>query len=99
MGELSNVDSEKIMSSTSRMETEVGNVQSGILAFKEAIAKLDSTWTSENKTIFMQSFEKDSEAMVEMIEQMSEICESLKSMAKSYDTSESDITSRMSSLR
>ncbi len=99
MGELSNIDSDKIVSCAGRMETEVSNVQNGITAFREAITKLDSTWVSENKSIFMQSYERDSEAMTEMVDQMYEICESLKTMAKSFDESENNIAGKISSLR
>ncbi len=99
MGELSNVNSANITASAGKMEAEISNVQSGITMFRDAISKLNNTWTGESKNVFMQSFETDSEAMNEMVAQMSEVCESLKHMAQTYDESESNISSRLQSLR
>ncbi len=99
MGEISNVDSDKIMSCANKMESEVANVQSGVTMFREAVTKLESTWVGESKIAFMQSFERDSEAMVEMVEQMREICDQLKQMANSYSSNESNIQGKLRSLR
>ncbi len=99
MGELSNVDSEKIVATAARMGDEVEQVKNGVMAFRDAIAKLESSWQSENKAIFMQSFEADSEAMAEMVVQMGELCDTLRQAAQSFDESEGNVAGKVGNLK
>ncbi len=95
----SNIDSQKITAAVSRMQTEVSNIATGVQKFSDAIMALDKQWTSEAKTPFMESYQRDHEAMEEMVGQLEENCSLLQEMAQNFDSSESNILSRVRSLR
>ncbi len=99
MAETSNVNSQKITAAVGRMQTEASNIAAGVQKFSEAVTNLDKQWTSEAKSAFMQAYQKDKDAMEEMITQLNENCDLLSNMAQAFDTAESDILSKVSSLR
>ncbi len=99
MAETSNIDSAKINQSVSRMQSEVATIQAGVQKFSDAVLGLDRQWTSDAKEAFMQVFHNDMEAMNEMVAQLDEYCTTLQQMAQSFDASESDILSKINSIR
>ncbi len=99
MADTSNVNSQKITAAVGRMQTEASNIAAGVQKFSDAVTALDRQWTSEAKAAFMQAYQTDREAMDEMIEQLNENCDLLRNMADTFDAAESDILSKVSSLR
>ncbi len=98
MANTSNIDSDKIISTAASMEKEISVVHSCAQKFSDAMLTLDKQWISESKTVLMQSFNSDLEAMNELAEQMSEFCDLLRNMANSYDSSEKDIADKIKAL-
>ncbi len=99
MAETSNINSQKITAAVARMQTESASIAAGVQKFSDAIMSLDKQWTSDAKAAFMQAYQKDYEAMSEMIEQLNENCDLLRNMADTFDATESNILSKVSSLR
>ncbi len=99
MSDVSNINSQKITSAVGRMETEISNITDGVYKFSDAIEALEKQWTSDAKAAFMQAYQQDREAMNEMLLQLSENCNLLREMAQTFDSSESNILGRISSLK
>ncbi len=99
MADTTNVNSAKINASIGRMQTEATKIAAEAQKFSDAVMALDRQWTSEAKAAFMQAYQTDREAMNEMIEQLNENCELLRSMAETFDATESNILSKVTSLR
>ncbi len=99
MADTSNVNSEKITAAVGRMQTEAANIQNAVQKFSDAVSGLDRQWTSDAKAAFMQAYQTDREAMDEMVEQLNENCDLLRSMADKFNSTEGDILGKVSSLR
>ena len=99
MPDVSNIDSEKILSAISQLDGVVGRLSGCVGKFNDAIGRLDKGWVSEVKAGFMANYQADSEAMQEMLEQLREISEGLKAAAGDFDKTENDVISGISALR
>lgn len=99
MADMTNVDSEKIGSTISQLDESVSNISTCVAKFKEAIAVLDKGWTSSVKSDFMTRYQKDEEAMQEMLGQYREINTQLRDTASDFEKTESEILSGASALK
>lgn len=99
MADMSNVDSEKILSTVNQLDGTVTSIQAQLRKIADAVAGLDKGWTSSVKAEFMSRYQKDEEAMNEMISQYSEISEQLKETAADFDKTENEIVSSVSALK
>jgi len=99
MPDISNIDSEKMISSANQLDSVVDRIQANVSKFAEAIQNLDNGWVSEVKTGFMANFQTDFEAMQEMLFQLREINDGLRDAAGDFDKTESEIITSVSSLR
>lgn len=90
MAALSNVDSEKIRSAVSRMDGIVESISGCIGKFADAIETLDKGWVSGVKADFMARYQKDWEAMQEMLAQYREIGAQLLDAAADLEKTESE---------
>jgi uncharacterized protein YukE len=95
---MSNVDSEKIVSTVSQLDSSTDAMLAQMRKIVEAIAALDKGWTSSVKPEFMTRYQKDEAAMQEMLEQYDEISRGLKDIAADLDKTESDIESSVKAL-
>ena len=98
MPDISNIDSEKILAAAGQLDGIVDRMGAGVAKFTEAIAALDKGWVSEVKAGFMANYQKDTEAMREMLAQLREINEGLRAAATDFDKTEGDIAASFSSL-
>ncbi len=98
MGTMSNIDSDKIISTASTMEKEISVVKSCGQKFSDAILSLDKQWISESKSLIMDSYNTDLDAFNELTSQMLEFCELLKEMARTYEQSELDVADKIKAL-
>ncbi|MDR1728465.1 MAG: WXG100 family type VII secretion target [Acidobacteriota bacterium] len=98
MPDISNVDSEKILSAVSQLEGVVDRINGCVGKFADAIGTLDKGWASEVKASFMDNYQVDWDAMQEMIAQLREINEGLKETASDFDKAENEILADINSL-
>ena len=91
MPDISNVDSEKILSAVSQLDGIVDRMNGCVGKFADAVETLDKGWVSDIKTGFMANWNKDWEALQEMIMQLREINSGLREAASDFDKTESDI--------
>jgi WXG100 family type VII secretion target len=99
MPDISNIDSEKIISAASQLDSVVDRVQGCVGKFADAIQNLDKGWVSEVKAGFMANYQLDFEAMQEMLFQLREINDSLRDAAGDFDKTEGEITTAVKVLR
>lgn len=98
MPDMSNIDSEKILSMTDQLDGIVDRMQGSVGKFTDAIEALDKGWVSEVKAGFMATWQTDWEAMQEMLAQLREVHEALRAAAADFDSTENDIASGMGAL-
>lgn len=98
MPDMSNVDSDKILSAVSRLNgiTDAISVCTGKIT--DSVETLNKGWVSTVKTEFMTRYQKDWEAMQEMLAQYREISTQLQETAQEFDKTESELLSRISTL-
>lgn len=99
MPDISNIDSEKILSSASQLDGIVGRISTCVAKFDDAIATLDKGWVSEVKGGFMANYGADQGAAEEMLAQLQEINDGLRGAATDFDKSESDILTAVRALK
>jgi WXG100 family type VII secretion target len=95
----SNVETEKISTAASNLDDVVERMKGLVTKFAEAITSLDKGWVSEVKGSFMAAYNRDYEAMQEMIEQLREVNVTLREAAADFDKTENEINSIIRSLR
>jgi uncharacterized protein YukE len=98
LADMSNVDSEKIVSTVSQLDGTTAAMQAQMRKIVEAVAALDKGWTSTVKAEFIIRYQKDEAAMQEMLDQYDEISRGLKDIAADLDKTESDIESSVKAL-
>lgn len=91
MPDITNVDSERLVSTADRLDGVVDQMNSLVGRFADAIEALDKGWTSEVKAAFMAGYRTDWEAMQEALAQLREFGENLRESAGEFDKTENDI--------
>ena len=99
MPDISNIDSEKIISAAASLDGIVDRMNGSIGKFADAIGALDKGWVSEVKADFMAHYQTDWEAMQEMLGQLREISDGLRAAAGDFDKTESEIAAGVKALR
>ncbi|MCL2699923.1 MAG: WXG100 family type VII secretion target [Defluviitaleaceae bacterium] len=99
MPDISNIDSEKILSAVGQLDGVVDRMNGCVGKFADAIEALDKGWVSEVKSTFMSSYQRDWEAMQEMLSQLREINTTLREAASDFDKTESELQSGANALR
>jgi uncharacterized protein YukE len=99
MPDMSNIDSEKILSAVGQLDGIVDRMSGCVGKFDEAIGRLDKGWVSEVKAGFMATYQNDREAMQEMLGQLYEIGATLREAASDFDKTESETLSGANALR
>ena len=99
MPDISNIDSEKIISSVNQLDSVVDRIEGCVSKFADAIQNLDNGWVSEVKAGFMANYQSDFEAMQEMLFQLREINDGLRDASGDFDKTEGEIITSVSSLR
>jgi uncharacterized protein YukE len=98
MPDLSNIDSEKILSAVSQLDGIVDRMSGCAGKFADAIENLDKGWVSEVKGPFMQNYQTDWEAMQEMLAQLREVGATLREAAADFDKTENETLSAANAL-
>ena len=99
MPDMSNIDSEKILSDVGQLDGIVDRMNGCVGKFTDAIVNLDKGWVSEVKAGFMATYQKDQEAMQEMLSQLREVCTTLREAASDFDKTENERLSGVNALR
>ncbi len=98
MASLSNVDPEKIRSTVSKLDGIIQSVSGCVDKFADAVEALDKGWVSDVKADFMSRYQKDWEAMQEMLNQYREISAQLLETANDVEKTEGDIFASVRAL-
>ena len=99
MTDISNVDSEKILSAVGQLDGVIDRMNGCVGKFMDAIVNLDKGWVSEVKAGFMATYQKDLEAMQEMLSQLREINTILREAVSDFDKTENERLSGVNALR
>jgi len=99
MPDISNIDSEKIISAASQLDSVVDRLQGCVGKFADAVDSLDKGWVSEVKAGFMANYYTDYEAMQEMVFQLRELNDGLRDAAGDFDKTEGEIAIAVKALR
>ena len=99
MPDMSNIDTEKILSAVGQLDGVIDRMNGCVGKFADAIENLDKGWVSEVKGAFMANYQKDLEAMQEMLSQLKEINTMLREAASDFDKTENELQSGANSLR
>jgi uncharacterized protein YukE len=99
MPDMSNIDSEKILSAVGQLEGIVDRMNGCVGKFADAVETLDKGWTSEVKAGFMSAYQTDWEAMQEMLGQLREVNTMLREAATDFDKTENETLSGANALR
>ena len=75
------MDPEVLRTTARKVETSAGDVRKELKRFTSVIEGLSSTWSSEVKDRFLQNYQKDRAALLEMAEQYTEVAEGLLGIA------------------
>lgn len=88
------MDPEVLRTTARKVETSAGDVRKELKRFTSVIEGLSSTWSSEVKDRFLQNYQKDRAALLEMAEQYTEVAEGLLGIADELEQTEEEISSR-----
>jgi uncharacterized protein YukE len=88
----------QIKAIVSQLDAVVDRMNGQVMKFADAIERLDKGWVSEIKAQFMSNYQKDLEAMQEMISQLHEVSSILGGAASEFDKTENEIASSIGSL-
>ena len=99
MSDLSNIDTEKILSAVGQLEGVVDRMNGCVGKFADAVANLDNGWVSEVKAGFMATYQKDLEATQEMLSQLREVNVTLREAAGEFEKTENERLSGVNALR
>jgi len=89
------VDSEAFKSAAQKVDRSVSDLNVNIEKFANVIEGLNSSWSSDVKNKFFQSYEKDIAALHEMIAQYSEVAEGLRALAEYHEKNEEAVRARI----
>ncbi|NLT15698.1 MAG: WXG100 family type VII secretion target [Clostridiales bacterium] len=98
MPDMSNVDSDKILSAVGQLDGITDSIQGCVGKIADSVETLDKGWVSSVKAEFMTRYQRDWEAMQEMLAQYREISAQLREAAQDFDKTESELLSRVSAL-
>ena len=98
MPDISNIDSEKILSAVGQLDSIVDRMNGNVSKFADAIETLDKGWVSEIKGEFMANYQTDWEALQEMLMQLREVSTILREAASDFDKKENEIISSVGAL-
>jgi uncharacterized protein YukE len=98
MSNMSNVETDKILSAAKLLEEIASSIHTCTGKIADSVETLDHGWVSSVKAEFMLRYQKDWEAMQEMHAQYNEIIMQLKEMVQDIDKTEQELISRCKSL-
>ncbi len=90
MPDITNIDPEKILSSVSQLDGIVDRMSGCVGKFADSIENLDRGWVSEVKEPFMANYQKNWEAMQEMLAQLREIGTTLREASADFEKTENE---------
>ena len=89
------VDTEALVSAAEKVDNSVNDLKAGVQKFQSIIEGLNNTWSSEVKTKFFTSYEKDLKALNEMVAQYADVATGMKSLAEYHTKTEEEIKAKI----
>ena len=89
------MDPDVLRSTAKKIETSAADMGKELKRFQAVIEGLSSTWSSEVKDRFLQNYQKDRAALLEMAEQYTEVAEGLLGIADELEQTEEEISSQI----
>ena len=99
MANLTNADAAKIRSTAQKLADIDIDIIANVRKLVNTISTFDKGWQSEVKEQFMQNWQMDAEALVEMMDQYGEIQELLFQAAQEFENTESELMSKVQQLK
>lgn len=99
MANLSNVDAEKISSTASKLMDIEAQILDLVGKIADDMVSLDKGWNSDVKNQFMNIWVKDSDAMIEMVDQYEELDNLLEETAKAFESNEEEMLAEVGKLK
>ena len=89
------VDTEALVSAAEKVDNSVSDLKAGVQKFQSIIEGLNNTWSSDVKTKFFTSYEKDLKALNEMVAQYADVAAGMKSLAEYHAKTEEEIKAKI----
>lgn len=89
------VDTEALVSAAEKIDRTVADLNAGVQKFQSIIEGLNSSWSSDVKTKFFTSYERDLKALNEMVAQYGEMATGLRSLAEYHSKTEEEIKAKI----
>ena len=89
------MDPDVLRSTAKKIENSAVDMGKELKRFQAVIEGLSSTWSSEVKDRFLQNYQKDRAALLEMAEQYTEVAEGLLGIADELEQTEEEISSQI----
>ncbi len=99
MADMTNVDAAKLRQSASRIGNLAGDLSGNVSKINEAINNLSKSWVSDAATQFLQNWNTDEEALLEMVDQYREVSDIMSELAQDFEASENESESLVSKIR
>ena len=84
-------DGQALRSAAEKVSSSASELANQMNSFSSVIEGLNKTWSSDVKTKFFTSYEKDLKALQEMVSQYSEVADGIRSIADEKEKAEEDL--------
>lgn len=81
------------------MEVKLQSLHNSMDKMYDAVIALDRTWDGPANEVFVQQFNSDRQAMLELLEILNKLKEHMQFASKEYDTCEKQVGDIVSSIR
>lgn len=89
------LDTDALIGAAEKVDKTVSDISASVQKFQSIIEGLNNTWSSDVKTKFFTSYEKDLKALNEMVAQYSEVSSGLRTIAEYHQKNEETIKSQI----
>ncbi len=99
MADMTNVDAGKLRQSASRISSLAGELSGNVSKINDAIGNLSKSWVSDAATQFLQNWQTDEDALLEMVDQYREVADIMNELAQDFEASENESESLVSKIK
>ncbi len=96
---MTNVDAGKLRQSASRISSLASELSGNVSKINDTIGNLSKSWVSDAATQFLQNWQTDEEALLEMVDQYREIADIMTELAQDFEASENESESLVGKIK
>ena len=89
------IDTEALQAAAQKTDKSVSDLNACVQKFRSIIEGLNNTWSSDVKSKFFTSFDKDMKALTEMVAQYTEVAAGLRSLAEYHAKTEEEVKAKI----